>query len=130
MPEEIDHGVRGLADRVPGGQVAVCLEQSNGRLISALVTYDPVVLDPITPRMLAKLREALAPSGQKDDPADAQLGRELVRQHQAKLQPWCPADEPTRTRQWFVEHRRPLVRDQTRLTNRLTRGLNGYVPHV
>ena len=73
MPEEIDHWVRGLADRFPGGKIAVCLEQSKGSLIYTLLKYDHLVLYPINPRMLAKFREALAPSGKKDDPADAQL---------------------------------------------------------
>ena len=130
MPEEIDHWVRGLADRFPGGTVAVCLEQSKGSLIYALLKYDHVVLYPINPRMLAKFREALAPSGKKDDPADAQLLLELVSTHQAKLKPWRPADEHTRMLQFFVEHRRKLVQDKTRLTNRLTSVLKGYFPHV
>jgi transposase len=130
MPEEIDYWVRGLADRFPGGKVAVCLEHSKGSLIYALLKYDHVVLYPINPRMLAKFREALAPSGKKDDPADAQLLLELVSKHQAKLKPWRPADAHTRTLQCFVEHRRTLVRDKTRLTNRLTSVLKGYFPHV
>jgi len=130
MPEEIDHWVKGLADRFPDGKVAVCLEQSKGSLIYALLKYDHLVLYPINPRMLAQFREALAPSGKKDDPADAQLLLELVSKHQAKLKPWGPADEHTRTLQFFVEHRRTWVSDKTRLTNRLTSVLKGYFPHV
>jgi transposase len=80
--------------------------------------------------MLAKFREALAPSGKKDDPADAQLLLELVRTHRQQLKPWRPADEHTRTLQCFVEHRRTLVNDKTRLTNRLTSVLKGYFPPV
>ena len=59
MPEEIDHWARGLADRFAGGKIAVCLEQSKGSLIYALLKYDHLVLYPINPRMLAKFREAL-----------------------------------------------------------------------
>jgi transposase len=130
MPEEIDQWARGLADRFAGGTIAVCLEQSKGSLIYALLKDDHLVLYPINPRMLAKFREALAPSGKKDDPADAQLLLELVSTHQAKLKPWRPADEHTRTLQFCVEHRRKLVQDKTRLTNRLTSVLKGYFPHV
>jgi Transposase len=130
MPEEIDPWARGLADRFPDGKIAVCLEQSTGRLIDALLTYDPLVLSPITPRMLARFRDALAPSGKKDDPADAQLWLELVSTHREKLKPWLPADEPTRTLPFVVEPRRKLVQDNTRLTNRLTSVLKGYFPHV
>jgi hypothetical protein len=73
LPEAIDHWAKGLAARLPGRKIAVCLEQSTGSLIYALLKYDYLVLYPINPRMLAKFRDALAPSGKKDDPADAQL---------------------------------------------------------
>jgi transposase len=130
LPEAIDHWARALAARFPGKKIAVCLEQSKGSLIYALLKYDCFVLYPINPRMLAKFREAFAPSGKKDDPADAQLLLELIRKHREKLKPWRPADEHTRTLQFFVEHRRTLVNDKTRLTNRLTSVLKGYFPQV
>jgi len=41
-----------------------------------------------------------------------------------------PDDERTRTLQLLVEHRRRLVGDQTRISNRLTALLKGYFPHV
>jgi transposase len=129
-PEAIDHWARGLADRFPGGKIAVCLEPSQGSLLYALLQYDHVVLYPINPRRLAKFREALAPSGKKDDPADAQLLLELVSEHQAKLKPWGPADAHTRALQFLVEQRRKRVRDKTRLTNRLTSVRNGYFPPI
>jgi hypothetical protein len=72
MPEASDHGARERAARGPGGPIAVCLEPSTGRLISALLQYDHLVLYPSNPRMLAKFRDAFAPSGKKDDPAEAQ----------------------------------------------------------
>jgi transposase len=130
LPEAIDQWAKGLAARFPGRKIAVCLEQSKGSLIYALLKYDCLVLYPINPRMLAKFREALAPSGKKDDPADAQLLLELVSKHRQKLKPWRPADEHTRTLQFLVEHRRTLVNDKTRLTNRLTSVLKSYFPQV
>jgi transposase len=130
LPEAIDPWAKGLAARFPGRKIAVCLEQSKGRLIYALLKYDGFVLYPINPRMLAKFREALAPSGKKDDPAEAQRWLELVSKQRQKLKPWRPADEHTRMLQCLVEHRRTLVNDKTRLTNRLTSVLKGYFPHV
>ena len=44
--------------------------------------------------------------------------------------PWRPDDQPTRTLQLLVEHRRRLVGDQTRISNRLTALLKGYFPQV
>jgi hypothetical protein len=73
LPEAIDQWAKALADRFPRRKIAVCLEQSKGSLIYALLKYDHLVLYPINPRMLAKFRDALAPSGKKNDPADAQL---------------------------------------------------------
>src|SRR5215216_5234600 len=61
QPEDIDQWVRGLAERWHGRKIAVCLEQSKGSLIYALLKYDCFVLYPINPRMLAKFRAALAP---------------------------------------------------------------------
>jgi hypothetical protein len=87
MPEAIDHWARELAARFPGGKIAICLEQAKGSLIYALLKYDHLVLYPINPRILAKFREALTPSGKKDDPTDAQLLLELVRKHREKLKP-------------------------------------------
>jgi transposase len=130
QPEDIDQWVRGLAERWHGRKIAVCLEQSKGSLIYALLKYDSFILYPINPRMLAKFRAALAPSGKKDDPADAQLLLELVSKHREKLKPWLPDEEHTRTLQFLVEHRRKLVNDKTRLTNRLTSVLKGYFPQI
>jgi Transposase len=130
LPEAIDQGAKGLAARFPGRKMAVCLEPSKRSLIYALLTYDGFVLHPINPRMLAKFREAWAPSGKKDDPAEAQLWLELVSKPRQKLKPWRPADEHTRMLHLLVEHRRTLVNDNTRRTNRLTSVLTGYFPQV
>lgn len=99
----------------------MCLEQSKGSLTYALLKYDFLVLYPVSPRTLAKFREAFAPSGDKNDPTDAQLALELLRRHRDKLNPWCPADHQTRTLQLFVERRRKPVNDETRLRKCLTR---------
>jgi transposase len=130
LPEAIDEWAKALADRFPGSKIAVCLEPSQGSLIDALLKYAHFVLYPINSRTLAKFREALAPSGKQDDPADAQLLLERLRKHREKLKPWRPADQHTRTLQLLVEHRRTWVQDNTRLTNRLTSVLKGYFPHV
>jgi Transposase len=60
--EAIETWARGLAEQFPRQQIAVCLEQSKGSLIYALLKYDFLVMNPVTPRTLAKFREALAPS--------------------------------------------------------------------
>jgi transposase len=130
MPDAIDAWVRGLAERFAGQRMAVCLEQSTGRLIYVLLTYAFLDLYPVNPRTLAKFREAFAPSGATEDPGDAQLALELVSKHRDRLRPWRPDDEQTRTLPCLVEPRRQLVHDKTRLLNRLTSVLKGDFPQV
>jgi transposase len=119
-----------LRVRYGGRQVAVCLEQSRGPLIYALLKYDFLTLYPVNPRTLARFREAFAPSRHKDDPGDAEHLAELLLHHRERLRAWHPDDERTRTLRLLVEHRRRLVGDRTRTGNRLTALLKCYFPQV
>ncbi len=49
-PHEIDHWATALRQRYAGHQIAVCLEQSRGPLIYALMKYDFITLYPVNPR--------------------------------------------------------------------------------
>jgi transposase len=111
-------------------QTPVCLEQSRGPLIYALLKYDFLILYPINPKTLARFREAFSTSRAKDDPRDAEYLVELLLHHRERLKAWMPDDERTRTLQLLVEHRRRLVGDQTRISNRLTALLKSYFPQV
>ena len=119
-----------LRARFSGQKVAVILEQSRGPLIYALLKYDFLVLYPINPKTLAKFREAFSPSGAKDDPTDAGYLLDILKHHRDRLKAWLPDDEKTRTLQYLVEHRRRLVGDQTRISNRLTAQLKLYFPQI
>ena len=129
-PEAIAEYFTGLRARYPGQQIAVGLEQSRGPLLFALLQYDFLVLFPINPTTLAKYRQAFSPSRAKDDPTDAAYVAELLMQHGDRLKAWHPDDDETRTLRYLVEHRRRLVGDRTRLSNRLTSLLKCYFPQV
>ena len=129
-PQAIEEWATGLRKRFGGRPVAVCLEQSRGPVIFALLKYDFLVLYPINPTTLAKYREAFSPSRAKDDPRDAEYLAELVIQHRDRLKAWRPDDERTRTLQYLVEHRRRVVSDRTRVSNRMTALLKLYFPQV
>ncbi len=129
-PEAIDEWALGLRTRFGGERIAVCLEQSRGPLIYALLKYDFLVIYPVNPKTLAKFREAFSPSRAKDDPRDAEYLVELLIHHRDRLKAWLPDDKQTRELQLLVEHRRRLVSDQTRISNRLTALLKGYLPQV
>src|SRR6266581_3954006 len=129
-PEAIDAWVTTLRTRFNGQPVAVCLELDKGPLVSALRKYDFLVLFPINPLMLARYREAFTPSRAKDDPTDAALQLELLLTHRDKLHPLTPQSATMRALEQLVEHRRRVVGDKVRITNRLTSTLKNYFPHV
>jgi len=129
-PEAIEAWVTTLRTRFSGQPVAVCLELTKGPLVSALRKYDFLVLFPIHPLTLARYREALTPSRAKDDPTDAELQLELLLTHRDKLQPLQPQSPAMRALEQLVEHRRRVVGDKVRITNRLTSTLKNYFPQV
>jgi transposase len=129
-PEALDAWVQTLRTRFNGQPVAVCLELHKGPIVSALRADDFLVLLPINPSTLAKYREAFTPSHAKDDPTDAELQVELLLNHRDKLTPLSPQSPTMRALAPRVEHRRRLVGDNVRLTNRLTSALKNYFPHV
>jgi transposase len=79
---------------------------------------------------VAKYREAFTPSRAKDDPTDAELQVEILLKHRDKLTPLSPQSPTMRALAQLVEHRRRLVGDKVRLTNRLTSALKNYFPHI
>src|SRR5262244_956625 len=130
MPEAIDAWVTTLRTRFHGQPVATCLELNKGPLVFALRKYDFLVLFPVNPLTLARYREAFTPSRAKDDPTDAELQLELLCTHRDKLQPLTPQSPTMRALEQLVEHRRRVVGDKVRLTNRLTSTLKNYFPQA
>lgn len=129
-PEAINECVSALRARFGGRQIAVSLEQSHGPLLFALLKYDCLVLYPVHPSTLASYRQAFSPSRAKDDPRDAEYLAELLTTHRNRLKAWRPDEEKTRALQYMVEHRRRLVSDRTRISNRMTSLLKAYFPQV
>ncbi len=116
--------------RYGGQQVAVCLEQSRGPLIYALLKYDFITLLPLNPRPRSRFRAAFAPARHKDDAPDAEFLAALLLHHGERRRAWQPASEQTRNLRLLVEHRRRLGGARTRLSNRLTTLLKSYFPQV
>jgi transposase len=127
-PEAIDAWATELRRRFGGRPIAVCLEQSKGGLIYGLMKYEFLVLYPINPKQLARFREALAPSGSKDDSTDAVLALQLLVKHRDQLRPWRPDDAQTRLIRILAEDRRGLVEQRTRLCNQLQDRLKQVFP--
>ena len=128
-PEVIEAWATALLQRFAGGPIAIALELNKGPIVEALRKYDGLVLFPINPMMLARYREAFTPSRAKDDPTDAELQLDLLLRHRDKLKPLAPQSGEMRALSQLVAHRRRLVGDRIRLTNRLTSTLKAYFPH-
>jgi transposase len=129
-PEAVEAWVGQLCQRFANRPIAVAVEQVKGALVFMLSKYEPLHLFPVPSAMAANLREALYPSGAKDDPRDADLLLELLLQHRDKLRRLSPDSEATRRIQNLVEERRNLVDEKTAQTNRLTNHLKIYFPQM
>lgn len=129
-PQSIADWVSALRRRFGQGQIAICLEQSRGALLYALMGYEHLRLYPINPKTLAKLRAALYPGGKKDDPVDAHLLLSLLEKFGDRLTPWTPDDPATRQLMFLVEARRGFVDQCTALSNQLGSVLKSYFPQA
>src|SRR6201981_825933 len=129
-PEAVEAWVGQLCQRFANRPIAVAVEQSRGALVFMLAKYEALHLFPVPSTMAANMREALYPSGAKDDPRDADLILDLLRQHRDKLRRLSPDTEATRRVQNLVEERRKLVDEKTAQINRLTSHLKIYFPQI
>jgi transposase len=129
-PKAIEEWAHKLRERFAGRRIAVCLELSQGPIVSALLEHDIFVIFPVNPSTLAKYRRAFTPSRAKDDPTDAAIALELLTRHREKLKPLRHESPNMRALRRLVEARRDLVQDRVRITNRLTFTLKAYFPQV
>ena len=129
-PEAIAEWAQALRARFPHGQIALCLEQSKGALINALLAYPFLVLYPVNPATAARYRSAFKTSRAKSDPSDAQVCLELLLHHRDKLTPWQLDDAQTRALTRLLEQRRTTVDLRTLLTNMLRDTLQSYFPQA
>jgi transposase len=129
-PEAIQEWVQRIQKRFSNRPVAICLEQSRGPLIYALMEHAFITLFPINPNQAAKYREAFTPSGAKDDPVDAALLLDMLCRHRERLAPWKPDDVQTRTIRGLSEERRNAVNLRTQCAQRLIARLKAYFPQA
>jgi transposase len=129
-PEAVEAWVGQLCRRFGNRPIAVAVEQVKGALVFMLSKYELLHLFPVPPAMSASMRDALYPSGAKDDPRDAELLLDLLMKHRDKLRRLAPDSEATRRVQNLVEERRNLVDEKTAQSNRLTNHLKIYFPQM
>jgi transposase len=129
-PAKIREWAYRLRERFDGAPVAVCLELSQGPIVSALLEYDFFVIYPVQPAMLARYRKTFTPSGAKDDPTDAEFAMEMLWRHPEHFTALEQESPAMRSVRKLVQARRDVVQDRVRVTNRLTFTLKGYFPQV
>lgn len=128
--ERINEWVCELIAQYPGRRFAVCLEQSRGAVVYALMGYAELDLYPVNPVTLSDYRKAFSPSGAKDDPSDAGLLLDLLRRHREALKLWRPDTAETRLLRSLCEDRRKFVDLRTALCNSLRAKLKEYYPQA
>jgi hypothetical protein len=92
-PEVVEAWVSELCQRFGHGAIAVAVEQVKGALVYMLGKYECLHLYPVPSTMSASMRQALYPSGAKDDPRDADLLLDLLLQHRDKLRRLTPESQ-------------------------------------
>jgi transposase len=125
-PEAIELWLAETLRRASGQPIAILIEQSRGALIHTLMFRKNVILYPINPKQFARYRESYSNAGCKDDPTDAQLLAQMLRERIGILKPWTPDDESTRLLARLCQTRRQLVDERTRLTQQLIDQLKSY----
>jgi transposase len=129
-PEALHEWFTQLLGRFPGRTVAIAIEQSKGAVIHFLLGFDRVHIFRINPKSLKNYREALSPSGAKDDPTDAELLLQFLKLHSDRIKPWVPDNPDSRALLRLVEFRRKTVDQRTAVINALTQVLKEYFPQA
>lgn len=127
-PEDIAAWAAQLRQKHPGRELHVILEQSRGALSHALLATGYFTLFPINPRQLARYREAVYPSGGKNDPGDAELLARFLLNHSDQVRPSQPDSEQTRRLAHLTEFRRQVVEERKRVNLQLASALKVYFP--
>lgn len=126
-PQAIDRWAKLLFERY-GAPIAIALELNKGPLVAALQKYEFFCLFPINPSTLARHRKTFVLSGAKDDPTDAQWALELLLTHPQRFPQLMPQSPAMRILASLTEHRRALVDERVKVSNRLICALKQYYP--
>jgi transposase len=129
-PESLMNWIMSMRSRFPNGSIGICMEQFRGALVYFLMQFDFIVLFLVNPITVKKYREALYPSGAKDDPRDCDVMLDLLETNRNRLRVWMPEPEYVRKIDLLSRHRRGIVDKITALTNELSAHLKAYYPQA
>ena len=127
-PDSIEGTIAAWRKRFPNATFALAIEASKGALINALHRFDNIEIYPVNPAALANYRKSFAHGGGKNDPADAQLLCDYLRNYKNKLRVLQRNEPLTEELTALGEDRRRFVDQRTKLANQLTALLKRYFP--
>lgn len=99
-------------------------------LIARFLLHAGYAVYAVNPRSVAKMREALASSGKKDDPIDAESLCLLLRKRAEDLAPVRTGSSESQLITGLVRQRVAVVEEKTRVLNQLTVVLKAYYPRA
>lgn len=122
-PEALSEWGRWLDEqRAAGITVWAGIERPDGVVVDFLLDHG-VLVYPINPKALNRVRDRYRMSGAKSDPWDAQVAAGFVRTDHARLRPLQPSSAPRRPRQGAPGHGAAgATRDHARGRGDLSRG--------
>lgn len=129
-PDDIERTINAWSKRFPNATFALAIEASKGALINALHRFHNIEIYPINPAALANYRKSFAHGGGKNDPADAQLLCDYLRNYKSRLRVLRRNEPLTEELAALGEDRRRFVDERTKLANQLTALLKRYFPAV
>lgn len=121
---------KALQLKYPHRELRLIIESSRGALIHALIEVGGFTIYPINPKQATRFREALYPTGRKNDPIDAQLLAQFLQHHHTALRPLQPDSPDTRRLSELTLLRRQLVEQRKRNTLQLRSSLQNYFPLI
>lgn len=137
LSRSVPHTVEGLRDwgrwldehRAEGHDVWAAIERPEGRIVDFLLDHGVVVF-PINPRVVDRIRDRFRVSGAKSDPFDARVLASFLRTDHDHLSPLRPSSEAAQELKGLTRDYGRQVRQQTRLLNQVTATLKAYYPRA
>lgn len=119
-----------LRERFPQGKIGLVSEQTKGAVVNQLLDYHFIELMAVNPHALAKFRRSLHPAGCKTDPIDSSALLRMIFTHRDRMAIIARGDAATRRLDDISQHRRKLVEQRVKISNRLGSLLKEYYPQA
>jgi hypothetical protein len=134
---KVPETVQGLAEmgrwlnekRAEGIELWAAIEKPQGRIVDFLLDHG-VVVYPVNPKAVDRVRDRYRMSDSKSDSFDAYVLAEFVRTDHAHLRALQPSSEKAQELKLVSRDQRRVMRQKTRFVHQLTITLKEYYPRV